>query len=73
MINLRKMTLTDKQKIKNILRHLEQLEDWEDSGRRDSNLPNWIFGSLGALPKTQERVYKAHLNRIRHILEDEKK
>ena len=64
------MTLTDKEKIKNILYNLEQLEHWEDNGMRDSTLPNWIFGSLGALPKTQERVYKAHLNRIRHILED---
>ena len=65
--------MNDKEKIAEVLRKLEQLEHWEDTGMIDSTLPNWIFGSLGALPKTQERVYKAHLNRIRHILEDEKK
>ena len=65
--------MDDKEKIEEVLRKLEQLEHWEDTGMIDSTLPNWIFGSLGALPKTKERVYRAHLNRIRHILEDEKK
>ena len=71
--NLRKMTLTDKEKIKDVLSMLEQLEHWEKYGWREDDLPHWVFGSLGALPKTQKYVYPAYLNEIRHRLEDEKK
>ena len=64
------MTETDKEKIANVLKKLEQLEHWEDTGMRDSTLPYWVFGSLGSLPKTKELVYEACLNKIKQILQE---